>query len=105
LQFSTINAGGDHTCGVTTASRAYCWGNNATGQLGNGTTSDRSSPAAVSGGLLFAGVDAGDAVGESSFSCGVTTGHRAYCWGWNQFSTLGNGTTEDSSVPVAVLGP
>jgi alpha-tubulin suppressor-like RCC1 family protein len=105
LQFGTINAGGDHTCGVTKASRAYCWGNNATGQLGNGTTRDRSSPAAVTGGLLFAGVDAGGVVGESSFSCGVTTGQRAYCWGWNAFSTLGNGSTEDSSVPVAVLGP
>jgi alpha-tubulin suppressor-like RCC1 family protein len=105
LQFSTINAGADHTCAVTTASRAYCWGNNATGQLGNGTTSDRSSPAAVTGGLLFAGVDAGGAAGESSFSCGVTTSHRAYCWGWNAFGTLGNGTTDDSPVPVAVLGP
>jgi alpha-tubulin suppressor-like RCC1 family protein len=46
------------------------------------------------------------AVSSGTFNgCGVTTGQRAYCWGWNLLSTLGNGSTDDSWVPVAVLGP
>jgi alpha-tubulin suppressor-like RCC1 family protein len=102
--FNTLSAGGDHTCGVS-AHVAYCWGNNATGQIGDGTKTDRLRPKIVSGGLQFDGVDAAAAVGESSFTCGVTTTNRAYCWGWNQFGTLGDGTNDDSSVPVAVVGP
>jgi alpha-tubulin suppressor-like RCC1 family protein len=51
LRFSGVSASGIgfHTCGVTTDHRIYCWGNNASGQLGDGTTTQRSTPVAVAG--------------------------------------------------------
>ena len=77
LAFAQVSAGNSHTCGVTTDNRAYCWGWNVFGQVGNGTTSfERRTPALVLGGLRFRQISAG-----WYSTCGVTTGYRAYCWG------------------------
>jgi alpha-tubulin suppressor-like RCC1 family protein len=99
LPFRQISAGGFHSCGVTTGDRAYCWGMNHSGQLGDGTTTDRSRPVAVDGGLRFRMVSAG-----TFHTCGVTTDSRAYCWGANDNGTLGDGTTTARFTPVAVAG-
>src|SRR4029077_6200411 len=56
LTFAAVSAGGDHTCGVTTTGAAYCWGANPSGGLGDGTTTERTSPVAVLGGLTIAAV-------------------------------------------------
>ena len=98
--FLQISAGNTHSCGVTTANLAYCWGMNTFGNLGDGTAATRLAPAAVAGGLLFADVRAG-----VTHSCGLTTGGRAYCWGQNDVGQLGNGTIPaGSGTPVAVAG-
>ncbi len=47
LSFARVSAGVGHTCGVTTAGAAYCWGYDVSGQLGDGTTTDRLSPVRV----------------------------------------------------------
>lgn len=100
LSFRQVSAGESHTCGVTTDNRAFCWGSNAAGQLGDGTFNNDSMPVAVTGGLHFLQVSAG-----VSYTCGVTTDNRAYCWGQNAFGRLGNGTiTTPSQRPVAVAG-
>jgi alpha-tubulin suppressor-like RCC1 family protein len=46
-----VSAGpaGSHTCGITTGNKIYCWGDNAFGQLGDGTTTRRLSPVKVAG--------------------------------------------------------
>jgi alpha-tubulin suppressor-like RCC1 family protein len=88
---------------VTTGSRAYCWGYNYYGQLGDGSPTggaDHLSPVAVAGGLLFSAVATGDA-----HSCGVTTAARAYCWGNDNAGQLGDGSSITTSTPVAVVGP
>jgi len=99
LAFAQVSGGWDRSCGVTTDHRAYCWGNNSQGQLGDNTTINRVKPVAVAGGLSFLQVSAGFAA-----SCGVTTDHRAYCWGANERGELGDGTTTQRLKPVAVAG-
>src|SRR3989442_14066215 len=77
LIFAAIEAGSQHTCGVTTASSAYCWGSNDRGQLGEGTTTARSRPvlvAAGAGALVAAGIDSRSCAlraGACIFMCGV----------------------------------
>jgi len=89
----------EHTCGMTLGGEAYCWGGNSSGQLGNGSTTDASTPVLVAGDLTFAMVTAG-----GGYSCGVTASGAAYCWGDNGTGQLGNGSTTDSSTPLAVTG-
>ena len=99
LTFSTLTAGGLHTCGLTTSGAAYCWGLNIDGQLGDGTTTLRSVPQAVTGALTWSALSA-----RMWHTCGLTTTGAAYCWGDNSDGQLGDGSTTSSSVPVAVTG-
>jgi alpha-tubulin suppressor-like RCC1 family protein len=100
LSFRRVTTGRDHTCGETTASRAYCWGWNNRGQLGDGTTTTRVGPVSVAGGLLFAQVSAG-----WSHTCGKTSANVAYCWGDNAQGELGDGTSQNyRTKPTAVAG-
>jgi len=101
LTFDTtsITAGRSHTCALTTTGQAYCWGANASGQLGDASNSPKNAPTAVSGGLTFSSISAG--VGNT---CGVTTGGAAYCWGDNASGQIGDGGNSVSNTPVAVTG-
>ncbi len=101
LTFRQVNAGGAHTCGITTADRLYCWGANLSGQLGDGTSgSIRTSPVAVASVLSFRSVSAG-----RTHTCGVTTDNVAYCWGLNNVGQLGDGTRGNFRMrPVQVAG-
>jgi alpha-tubulin suppressor-like RCC1 family protein len=48
IAFTRISAGYEHTCGVTSRGALYCWGWNNSGQLGDGTFTNRVAPALVS---------------------------------------------------------
>jgi alpha-tubulin suppressor-like RCC1 family protein len=99
LTFELLNGGNFHVCGLTAAGKAYCWGSNEDGRLGDGTTVDRSSPRAVAGGRVFQTVTAG-----GLHSCALGTNDRAYCWGGNPDGQLGDGTTSGHLTPTAVAG-
>ena len=100
--FSGVAPGGDQTCGVSTSGAAFCWGRNASGQLGTGNTTPASVPVAVTtAGALpdtYASISSG-----RDFSCGIATGGAAYCWGTNGNGELGIGSFGGTSnVPEAV---
>ncbi len=100
--FVSVSAAGAHTCGLAGSGKAYCWGANSAGELGDGTTVPRLTPAAVA---MPAAVVFTTVVAAGSFSCGLTTTGGAYCWGENGFGELGDGTTIDRSLPVPVALP
>jgi Regulator of chromosome condensation (RCC1) repeat len=95
-----VTAGFRHACAIDTLGGVSCWGLNDLGQVGDGSTIDRSTPVGVAG--LAAGVASVDA--GTKFTCAVTTGGAAKCWGSNGLGYLGDGTTSDSSTPVDVAG-
>jgi alpha-tubulin suppressor-like RCC1 family protein len=100
LDVVQISAGDAHTCAVTSAGAAKCWGSNANGQLGDNTTTDRHTPVTVRN--LGSGVKSITAGG--SHTCAVTTSGAARCWGMNDYGQLGDGTTTDRRIPVTVSG-
>lgn len=97
---TSIAAGYEHTCAIM-GGGAKCWGDNAFGQLGDGTDArQRTRPVAVSG--LFSGVDS---VGAGAFhSCALAAGGSVKCWGSNSDGQLGDGQSEGRSAPVEVSG-
>jgi alpha-tubulin suppressor-like RCC1 family protein len=95
----TFSAGNYHTCALTAAGAAYCWGRNQEGQIGDNTIVHRTSPTAVEGGLAFARIAAG-----FTHTCALTADGAAYCWGLNSSGRLGDGTTINRRTPVAVSG-
>jgi predicted outer membrane repeat protein len=95
-----VSTGRDHTCTLTASGRVFCWGLNEFGQLGDGTTINRSAPVEVVG--LDQGVIAIST--HEDHTCALTTDKEVKCWGLNDRGQLGDGTTVNSSVPVGVSG-
>lgn len=103
---TSINAGEDHTCAITTEGRVYCWGSGVYGQLGNGSTGGIStSPVAVSTAGVMNGKTATAVTGGEHHTCALTDDVAIYCWGEGISGQLGNGSTANSSVPVATVMP
>lgn len=102
LAVAVVDGGANFTCGLDGTGKAYCWGVNPVGQLGNNSTTNSSVPVAVStsgvlGGKTLTAISSGAAHG-----CALADNGKVYCWGFNNYGQLGNGTTTNSSVPVAV---
>jgi alpha-tubulin suppressor-like RCC1 family protein len=100
LRFKSIAASMNTTCAITSSGKAYCWGENTQGELGNGDAGVNNSdvPVAVVGGLRFSAISAG-----TLHFCGLTRNSRVYCWGENSFGQLGAGAVNVASsfTPVA----
>lgn len=110
IVFAQVFAGGLITCGLTADGTAYCWGNNSSGQLGDGTLTARAAPTAVAGGHRFSKLTIGgyrDATNGRFVQhvCGITTAGRLYCWGGGDFGAAGNRAPINAHTPVAVDDP
>jgi alpha-tubulin suppressor-like RCC1 family protein len=97
---AAIASGIDHSCALTTTGGVKCWGGNANGQLGDGTTVNKAVPTDVPG--LTSGV--AYIAASDAFTCAVTTGGAVKCWGWNGNGQLGDGTQTQRLVPTDVSG-
>jgi alpha-tubulin suppressor-like RCC1 family protein len=95
----SVRAGMDRSCGVSTTGRAYCWGWNVYGRLGDGTTKESSVPVLVSGVGSWTAISTG-----WEHSCGIKANGDSLCWGDNAWGQLGDSTTDAKSSPALVAG-
>ncbi|NUP06570.1 MAG: hypothetical protein HOW73_10980 [Polyangiaceae bacterium] len=97
--WASVTAGLYHTCALTTAGAAYCWGSGSSGEVGTGDPTILGSPTPfqVVGGLTFSQISAG-----GSHTCGITPTGALYCWGGNFNGAVGDGTTTNRFAPVPV---
>jgi alpha-tubulin suppressor-like RCC1 family protein len=90
---------GTSFCALLSAGPVKCWGNNAFGELGNGTTTTFDVPVSVKNISTATAV-----VGGIDGFCALLSTKHIDCWGAGGSGQLGNGTTTSSDVPVAVTG-
>lgn len=94
---AAVAAGDYHTMALTMDGTVYTWGGNASGQLGDGTTTDRFQPKRVEGLQNIRAIAAG-----STFSMALDTAGRVWAWGNNVLGQLGTGDRLSSWKPVQV---
>ena len=101
MNFKSLAVGFNHICGIGTDSRAYCWGDNSSGELGIGTIDDRlHTPAAIVSSQNFTAVAAG-----YDFTCALTSAGAAICWGLNYLGSVGSGSVATLlPTPTNVIG-
>jgi alpha-tubulin suppressor-like RCC1 family protein len=111
VSIARVAAGLFHTCAVTTAGDAYCWGDNRGGQIGAPiTTTSSATPLKVTG-FTSKVVDIGLSLDHSHMGCALLEDKTVWCWGQNSFGALGRDPAADgtvggvsySSVPRPVL--
>ena len=102
VTFASISSNYSHSCGLTAAGQAYCWGENGWGQVGDSTVVDRNAPVAVHqpAGVTFASITTG-----FNHTCAVDTGGNGWCWGEDASQQLGNGAGAADRIPTAVTMP
>ncbi|BDR54908.1 hypothetical protein KIMH_10190 [Bombiscardovia apis] len=107
VHFTQISASDAHSLAIGDDGRAYSWGYNERGQLGNGSSDNNphSTPTPVNDpagkpNTTWTSISAG-----SRHSLAVSSDHHAYSWGQNDSGQLGNGTTTDQSTPMPVNDP
>lgn len=92
-------AASEHHCAISTGGAIFCWGNNSSGQLGDGTGTTSNVPVASTA----ASSDAVQIVTGSEHSCARYTDGSVRCWGLNDAGQLGNGTETPYEVPATLV--
>ncbi len=95
--WTTVIAGYETTCGIRAGGSAWCWGDNSSGQLGDGTKTTRTVPTQVVANTNWTSIRPG-----GSHTCGTRAGATAWCWGSNDHGQLGDGSMSASAVPVRI---
>ena len=97
--FVQTTAGATHSCALTEAGQAWCWGDARFGQTGTGIFIGETVPALVADGIVFQRIEAG-----GDHTCGVTLTGEGYCWGAGSSAQLGYGGTTAKARPTLVVG-
>jgi alpha-tubulin suppressor-like RCC1 family protein len=97
---SSLGSGRFHSCALISDGSVYCWGDNENGELGDGTTTNRSVPVRAGSISTAVSMSAGE-----YHSCALLADGTAQCWGASAYGQVGDGTTADTSSPVTVIGP
>jgi len=110
-----IAAGGYHSLALKSDGTVWAWGYNGCGQLGNGTTINRTTPVQVKRPdgkdyltdiiAIAAGTDSSTSTPWESFSLALKSDGTVLAWGGNDYGQLGDSTTEERHLPVQVKGP
>jgi alpha-tubulin suppressor-like RCC1 family protein len=88
------------TCALKADGSVWAWGYNGYGQLGDNTTTDKSSPIQVIGNHSFIKI----AANIGFYAIGLKSNGSVWAWGYNQYGQLGDNTTTDKSSPIQVIG-
>jgi hypothetical protein len=103
LSETHIAVAGGHACAWRDQGGVWCWGSNATGDLGDGTREDRPTPVLVSGLRDVLQVQAAGNP-DVGFSCALRSDGSVACWGENREGQLGDGTRTSCETPCPVPG-
>lgn len=97
--WKSVSAGiGAHNCALKEDDTLWCWGNNAVGQIGDGSILQRNEPVQITG--LWSAVSP-----ANSQTCGIVkTTNTLSCWGGNPNGVLGDNTLSNRLVPTPVFG-
>ncbi|CAN5464441.1 hypothetical protein BH10BDE1_BH10BDE1_08430 [soil metagenome] len=96
---TSLASGPNYTCATASNGEAKCWGHGVnSGNLGDGTYSDRLAPSRVAGGLKLMGISTG-----ANHACAIEKGTgKLYCWGDNAYGQLGIGSMTPQLLPTLV---
>jgi len=103
--FCQITAGGLSSLGIDKNGRAWGWGSNGGGQIGDNSVDQRNSPVSVLGAVkTFCKIFSGGTSGSTAFTLALDKNGRAWTWGYNGVGQLGNNATISQRTPVSVAG-
>jgi len=91
-----ISGGNGHSLQIDSDGNLWAWGLNDGGQLGDGTTTDKTSPVQVKAGTKFS------AIAAAYHSLAIDSSGNLWVWGWNDYGQIGDGTTNNKNSPIQI---